>query len=339
MRMDQVLSPSVVFESRGMPATAAIEAWQEIAGNTLRIGIDQDDRPRFSLSLQAMRLDETVVTAAETTAQSLHRDLGRVQRDGLDQYGFFLQVAGSRLVRANGVDSALMPGDLQFVDMAQEDCSIATDGRTTTLYVPRDLVEADVPEAWRLHGTIIRNTAAQIFANQLLTLFDRNCAWSPVMAGFLERSLLSIAFGCLVESQTNEPPFAPDHLARSIRRRIEQYIDDNLADHELGAQAIGQEFGVSRSVIYRVFQVHGGLNRYILGCRLRRVRRLLQEGNERTIAELAFASGFVSPAHFNREFRRAFGVTPTDVRNRPWRASPDPVEPSSLDQLFRSLAP
>jgi hypothetical protein len=57
----------------------------------------------------------------------LHRDLGRVHRDGLDQYGFFLQVTGSRMVRANGIDAILRPGDLQFVDMAQEDRSIATD--------------------------------------------------------------------------------------------------------------------------------------------------------------------------------------------------------------------
>ncbi len=199
LHMSQILRRSVVFESRGKPAATAIEAWHDIADNTLRISIDEDDRDRFSLSLHAMRLDQTVATAAQTTAQSLHRDLDRAHRDGLDQYGFFLQVTGSRLVRANGVDAVLLPGDLQFVDMAQEDRSVATDGRTTTLYVPRDLVESDVPEASRLHGTIIRSAAAQVFANQMLSLFDPTCAWSPVMAGFLERSLLSMAFGCLVE--------------------------------------------------------------------------------------------------------------------------------------------
>ena len=52
--MNQVLRPAVVFESSGMPASTAIEAWQEIAGSTLRIGIDKQDQSRFSLSLQAI---------------------------------------------------------------------------------------------------------------------------------------------------------------------------------------------------------------------------------------------------------------------------------------------
>jgi len=337
--MQQVLSPSVVFESRGMPVATAIEAWHDIAGNTLHISIDEDDRDRFSLSLRAMRLNQTVATAAQTTAQSLHRDLDRAHRDGLDQYGFFLQVTGSRLVQANEVDAVLLPGDLQFVDMAQEDRSVATDGRTTTLYVPRDLVESDVPEAWRLHGTIIRSAAAQVFTNQMLSLFDPTCAWSPVMAGFLERSLLSMAFGCLAELQVDAPGAVGDRVDRSMRCRIEHYIEENLADHGLGAQQIGAEFGISRSVIYRVFQFHGGLHRYILGRRLRRVRRLLLAGDERTISELAYASGFVSQAHFNREFRRTFSVTPSQVRLQQQYTGHNPVEASSLDLLFRSVAP
>ena len=216
LRMDQVLEPTVVFESSGMTASTAIEAWHEIASSTLRIGIDKDDQSRFSLSLQAIRLDETVVTAADTTAQAMHRDLGRVRRDGLDQYGFFIQVTGSRIVRANGIDAVLMPGDLQFVDMAQEDRVIATDGRTTTLYVPRHLVEAEVTEARQLHGTVIRNTAARVFANQLLTLFDRDSVWPTVMAGFLERSLLSLALGCLVETRLDATrPFSQPRSANA----------------------------------------------------------------------------------------------------------------------------
>jgi AraC-like DNA-binding protein len=177
-----------------------------------------------------------------------------------------------------------------------------------------------------------------VFANQLLSLFDRDCAWSPLMAGFLERSLLSIACGCLIEAQLDASAPSPGTLDRSLRRRVEHYIEENLSDHDLGAQRIGQEFGVSRSVIYRVFQIHGGLNRYILGCRLRRVRRLLLAGDERTIGELAYASGFVSPAHFSKEFRRTFSVTPSEIRLQHLHAGQESVDASSLDQLFRSVA-
>jgi AraC-like DNA-binding protein len=122
-------------------------------------------------------------------------------------------------------------------------------------------------------------------------------------------------------------------------RRIERYIEDNLPDYTLDTHQIGHEFGISRSVIYRAFQTHGGLNRYILGRRLQRVRKHLLAGDDRTIGEIALANGFASPAHFNREFRRTFGATPTEVRTRPWHAGHESVEASSLDQLLRSLDP
>ncbi|HYI25996.1 MAG TPA: AraC family transcriptional regulator [Thermomicrobiales bacterium] len=335
--MDQVLRPTVVFESRGMPPAAAIDAWREIAGPTLRVEIDREDQDRFSLKLQAVRLVETVVTAAETTAQAMHRDQDRANRDGLDQYGFFLQVTGSRIVRVNDVDTILMPGDLQFVDMAQDDYSIATDGKTTTLYVPRHLVESEVPDAWQLHGAVFRNTAARVFAHQALTLFDPECSWSTAMAAYLERCLLSIGLGCLYEMRPGIASSLRSSIERSMRRRIELYIDDHLANHNLDAHSICLEFGMSRSQVYRVFHTYGGLSRYILGCRLRRVRKLLVEGDERSIAEIAIACGFVSPAHFSREFRRTFGTTPREMRGHPQQIGNESVASGSLDQFFRSI--
>ena len=196
-----------------------------------------------------------------------------------------------------------------------------------------------MPEAWHLHGTVIRNTAAQVFAIQILTLFDRESVWPTAMAGFLERSLLSLAIGCLVETRLGATSSVQANLDLPMRRRIERFIEDNLQDHSLDALRIGQEFGISRSVIYRAFQTHGGLNRSILGRRLHRVRRLLLGGDERTIGVIALANGFASPAHFNREFRRTFSATPTEVRSRQWLTGHESVEASSLDQLFRSLDP
>ncbi len=336
--MDQMLRPTVVFDSGGMRPATAIKAWEEMAQPTLRIEINDDDRDRFALSLHIVRLVETVVSAASTTAQVMHRDLNRVHRDGLDQYGFFMQLTGTRITRVNDTDAILMPGDLQFVDMAQEDVSVAADGRTTTFYVPRNLVEADVPDAWQLHGTIFRSTATSVLAHQAMTLFDTESAWSTGMAAYLERSLLSIAIGCLFETRREQPASGRSTADRPLRRRIEHHIEDNLEDHDLDAYRICQEFGLSRSVVYRVFQPHGGLNRYMLGCRLRRVRRLLLDGDDRSIAEIALACGFVSPAHFNREFRRAFGVTPSDVRNHHRPVAIVPAGTSSLDQILRSIA-
>lgn len=49
--------------------------------------------------------------------------------------------------------------------------------------------------------------------------------------------------------------------------------------------------------------------------RLNRARTLLA-GTEKTISEIAYETGFSTPAYFTKCFRDAFGETPSDVRGR-----------------------
>jgi AraC-like DNA-binding protein len=175
-----------------------------------------------------------------------------------------------------------------------------------------------------------------MFAHQALSLFSPDSGWTTTMAPYLERSLLAIAIGCIFESLPDVSPHAST-IDRPLRQSIERYIHDNLADQHLDVSRICHEFGLSRSVVYRMFQAHSGLNRYILGCRLRQVRRLLLERDDRSIAEIAYACGFISPAHFSREFRRAFGAAPSEMRQHRSRPAPEPVQASSLDQILRSI--
>ncbi len=49
--------------------------------------------------------------------------------------------------------------------------------------------------------------------------------------------------------------------------RIVDYIDAHLGDCELGEQMICDAFAMSRSTVYRLFQAHGGVARYIRECR------------------------------------------------------------------------
>ena len=60
----------------------------------------------------------------------------------------------------------------------------------------------------------------------------------------------------------------------------------------------------------------GGVAAYIQTRRLARAHADLADPGKapRKIYEVAYRWGFVSEAHFSRAFRRAFGVTPGEVR-------------------------
>jgi AraC-like DNA-binding protein len=334
--MDRVIRPITVFDSRTMPATEAMDAWLSVASPTFRIGLDRGDPRPFLTALQVIPLRAAMLTGASISAQRFERGQQQLRRDDIDRYGLFLQVSGSRVVRTTGTEVVLRPGDLQVVDMAQEEDSLATDGESAALYLPRDVVEREAPGLWQLHGTVIQNPMARIFSQTLLDLL-RAGEWSAAMMPFLDQSIVSLALGCIHSIVPGHDPTASS-INHVQRRQIVDFIDDRLSDFALGPETICEEFDLSRSVLYRLFQPHGGVHRFIRDRRLRTARRLLLAHDPRSMASLSRSLGFTSQSHFSREFRRAYGAPPTSLRKPAGWEHPQPEDVASLDSMFR-LAP
>ena len=60
------------------------------------------------------------------------------------------------------------------------------------------------------------------------------------------------------------------------------------------------------------------LSQFVLDRRLARVHRMLADPRHAhsAIGDIALAAGFGDISTFNREFRRRFGMTPSDVRRQ-----------------------
>lgn len=79
-----------------------------------------------------------------------------------------------------------------------------------------------------------------------------------------------------------------------------------------------QEFAVSARQIHSLFIDVTGVSyhRYIMNRHLEIARLKLQSDPSLSIKEVAYASGFASPAHFSSKFKSAFGVSPNEYRRR-----------------------
>ena len=76
-----------------------------------------------------------------------------------------------------------------------------------------------------------------------------------------------------------------------------------------------RELGMSRSTLYRLLELEGGVAHYIRRLRLSVcLAQLSNPSNTKPIAMIAEELGLTDPSSFSRAFRRQFGISPSDVR-------------------------
>ena len=80
--------------------------------------------------------------------------------------------------------------------------------------------------------------------------------------------------------------------------------------------SVVQALQLKRATIYRWFEHEGGLGVYIRNRRLREAADELVRFPHLQIAEIAYGLGFQSASDFARAFRRAFDMSPQDMRVR-----------------------
>jgi len=127
------------------------------------------------------------------------------------------------------------------------------------------------------------------------------------------RDLLALAIGATRDGAE----VARGRGLRAARlRAIEADIETNLGG-DLSPRALAARHGVSPRYVHKLFEGEGTtLSRYVLGKRLACVHRALSDPRLAacSIAGLAYDTGFGDLSTFNREFRRRYGATPSDVR-------------------------
>jgi AraC-like DNA-binding protein len=127
------------------------------------------------------------------------------------------------------------------------------------------------------------------------------------------KALLAMIGAGLEAAGVFEP--APEAIEANALQRSKWFIEQNLHDPQLDAAAVVAATSLSRSSLYRLFQVHDGLARYIRSRRLDRAQAAFTNPfDRRNISEIAYAVGFRDLPQFSRAYRSRFGVTPSMTR-------------------------
>ena len=328
---------SLTFDSDRVPTTSRLNDWRQLMSATHEISLPESAPTGFHVDVKMWNLGQLVISSGRFSGQAFKRTPEHIRGDHIDHYMLFVQGDGQRLVQTAGREFLLTPGDVAVMEMGRPCWSLATDGASNSLYLPRELLRDALPNFDYPHGLVLRNGTSKLLGEHVRSMAALLPDVLPETLPFLIEATKDLAFACLSASQKQvDQESAP--LEMALRRQIERYIDANLGDPQLSATSICQTFGVSRSTLYRLFDPHAGVANFIKRRRLQHVRSVLLAARDaRTLSEIAGDFGFSSSAHFSRSFREAFGYAPSDLRMR--RNTPlariDVCDPLPLAAMFR----
>jgi len=301
------LVSSLTFDSDRVPTTSRLNDWRQLMSATHEISLPESAPTGFHVDVRMWNLGQLVISSGRFSAQAFKRTPEHVRGDHIDHYLLFIQGDGQRILQTAGRELLLTPGDIVLMEMCRPCWSLATDGTSNSLYLPRELLRDTLPTFDYPHGLVLRNGVSKLLAEHVHSMAAYLPDAPPETLPFLIESTKNLAFACLSTSQTQaNQESAPLEIA--LRRTIERHIDANLGDPALSASSICQTFGISRSTLYRLFDLHAGIANFIKRRRLQHVRSVLLAAHDaRTLSEIAGDFGFSSSAHFSRSFREAFG--------------------------------
>ncbi len=129
----------------------------------------------------------------------------------------------------------------------------------------------------------------------------------------------------LINREKWQQRYTGDYLAKTENRQEKKFlneltalIEQKLTDTSFGVEQLSREMGLSRVQLYRKTQTLLGKNvaDYFAEIRLKKARALLTE-TSKPIAEIAFETGFSSPAYFTTFFKQHTHQTPSEYRKSP----------------------
>jgi AraC-like DNA-binding protein len=219
---------------------------------------------------------------------------------------------GSRVHRTRDQISMMRPGEIMLDSLAQPFEVARTHSAWLFLYLPRDLL----PEASGLsNGCRMLNTPEGRLLGEHLRLLaaelpNMNAAEAERMAEATQAMIaLAVAPGSGAEQATSGP------VATAQIMRLRALIRANIGSATFGPARLCRLAGISRSQLYRLFEVHGGVALCIQRERLAAAHRALSNPADlRSICDIADSVGLFDPSSFSRMFRRSFGVSPRELR-------------------------
>lgn len=261
------------------------------------------------------RLASLDVADVKLNARQVSRSPRLVHQDPGEHFFAIMQLEGHCTIEQNGMSNRIETGEICLVDSSIPSNFIYNGifSHQVSFHLPREEMVSRFGSYWHhwQHLSASKDwfPALSAVCRQLLD------AEETKVKHHLEESFFSLIGAALCQIDAASDPTLTGSLSAAI-----DLIDTHCTDPDFSARVLAEHMGLSARSLQRQFQlVHATPTRRILDARLERAYAKLAsgfQGNDATVTDVAFASGFSDLSYFHREFRKKFGRTPGALRER-----------------------
>lgn len=295
----------------------AVAQWRDNLSQVVEVSIPEPNQAHFSARLSAASIGHALFMETESCPQVMIRSPGLIRANEFDHLSLCVVQDGEQRSDQNDVSVRLKPGDVLIAHHARSSRSAYSSFKCLRLHLPRSMTPAFLRDR-NVNGVVLSGSrpGTRLLTQHIEGVWNSlaDLAASEITAS-VEAAFL-IAAGSL-QADISLLPEQQEAIDRTFKSSIQSFIMERLHDPRLGSETICATFHISKSKLYRLFELERGINSYITGCRLDRCWQRLRTGGRDTgpISSLAYASGFSSDVSFSRAFRRRFGLSPREVRD------------------------
>jgi AraC-like DNA-binding protein len=292
------------------------EFWRDVSSAIYDVlPVDEEGAEGLTGSVSSRPLGTMVLGKTTFNRQICRRTPQNIVRSALDLYLVQLIIAGDYRGDFDGVNVSVRPGDIFILDLAKVLNSQKDAGSRISLVLPRPILEKWLP-ARHLHGMVFdrRRATTRLMADYIIGIERVIGDLKPDEIPAVQESL-SILLASAIEGAREGNDLLS--VTQPLRQRILDYIDGRLNDPQLGPEMIIRRFRVSRSHLYRAFELDGGVARVIREKRLDRAHHLLISPASRntTMKEIARICGISEGSELSKSFKTRFGLSPSEARS------------------------
>lgn len=308
---------------RGTGVSSRLDSWSEILAAThlsFEISATHRTPPNFVAGVIQRRIaDLTLVDCAAGPFRG-HRGEAEIGCHGPSEHedvlGFQFVRMGSETVREGHRQQTLVKGGIALWDGLQPtEIEILQPFCKRTLLLPRHRALAACPRLAELDRipSLIGSSSARLLVRYLNSLVVELPQLDPMAV----TTAANVALELLRAAIEPELPERRAAERTALRAEIHSYVRAHLADPNLGPAMIAQTFLMSVRALHALFEdAETSVALLVRQERLQRCFEDLMRPNGGSVTEIGFRWGFWDTAHFSRVFKRHFGQTPREVRQK-----------------------
>lgn len=308
--------PSFEFSTEGRSRPDQFAAWHHSFAPMLELSDIDPTTANFSGWQQLWDLGSLVLARISTDSLAFSCLPGHARRDPVDHWTITVLLSGGIRTETARHAFAAGPGDVQIHSLGHSFAGVADRSEMLMLFVPRDLSLETAATLGSAEFSTLATGMGRLFSDYLIDVADRLPMLAPADLPGLTAATRAMILAC-VSPSADHINAAEGPIANVLLERARQLVHKRLLDPKLGSELIRRELGISRTRLYNLFEPFGGVMHYIQHRRLLSAYAALTDPNERRlIFQIAEECGFSDGAEFGRAFKRAFGYSPSEVRNR-----------------------